>query len=192
MDSLLVPEPLNRFIPQSFYEAYELSRRHLWFPAMEKEIQRWDDRGVVTPVARPPGIKTIQVCWVFDEKTDGVGALVKRRGRCVVKGFSQKLGEHYWESFAAVVRYESVRMTLAVAAAKGLNVRLIDVVGAFLNAKPQGENFLEIPQGFENHYTIAPDVDTVLKMELNIYGTMDGTNNWARLLNETLAKLRHK
>jgi hypothetical protein len=76
-------------------------------------------------------------------------------------------------------------MTLAVAAAKGLKVRLIDVVGAFLNAKPQGENFLEIPQGFENHYTIAPGVDTVLKMELNIYGTMDGANNWARLLNKT-------
>jgi hypothetical protein len=191
-NALLVPEPLNRFIPQSFYEAYDLSRRHLWFPAMEKEIQRWDDRGVVTPVARPPGIKTIQVRWVFDEKTDGVGALVKRRGRCVVKGFSQKLGKHYWESFAAVVRYESVRMTLAVAAAKGLKVRLIDVVGAFLNAKPQGENFLEIPQGFENHYTIEPGVDTVLKMELNIYGTMDGANNWARLLNKTLSELGHK
>lgn len=83
-------------------------------------------------------------------------------------------------------------MTLPVTAAKGLNVCLIDVIGAFLNAKPQGENFLEIPQGFENHYTIAPDVDTILKMKLNIYGTMDGANNWARLLNETLAKLRHK
>ena len=76
-NALLVPEPLNRFIPQSFYEAYDLSCRHLWFPAMEKEIQCWDDRGVVTPVARLPGIKTIQVHWVFDEKTDGVGALVK-------------------------------------------------------------------------------------------------------------------
>lgn len=108
MDALLVPELLNRFIPQSFYEAYELLCHHLWFPAMEKEIQCWDDYGVATPVARPPGIKTIQVCLVFDEKMDGVGALVRQRGRCVVKGFLQKLGEHYWESFAVVVRYESV------------------------------------------------------------------------------------
>ena len=187
-----IPEPLNRFIPQSFYEAYDISRRHLWFPTMEKEIQRWDDRGVVTPVARLPGIKMIKTRWVFDEKTDGMGDLVKRRGRCVVKGFTQKLGEHYWESFAAVVRYESVRMLLALSAAKGLKIRLIDIVGAFLNAKPQGENFLEIPQGFENHYTIAPGVDTILKMEFNIYGTMDGANNWARLLNETFNKLGHK
>jgi hypothetical protein len=187
-----VSDPLNRFIPQSFYEAYDLSRRHLWFPTMEKEIQRWDDRGVVTPVARPPGIKTIKTRWVFDEKTDGMGELLKRRGRCVVKGFTQKLGEHYWESFAAVVRYESIRMLLAFAAAKGLRVRLIDIIGAFLNARPQGENYIEIPQGFENHYTIAPHVNTVLKMEFNIYGTMDGANNWAKLLNKTFQELGHR
>jgi len=159
---------------------------------MEKEIQCWDDRGVVTPVARLPGIKTIKTCWVFDEKTDGTGDLMKHRGRCVVKGFTQKLGEHYWESFTAVVQYESVHMLLALTAVKGLKFCLIDVVGAFLNAKPQGENFLEIPQEFENHYTITPGVDTVLKMEFNIYGTMDGTNNWARLLNKTFNKLGHR
>lgn len=83
-------------------------------------------------------------------------------------------------------------MTLAITAAKGLKVRFINVIGTFLNAKPQGENFLEIPQGFENHYTITPDVNTVLKMELNIYKKMDSANNWARLLNETLTKLGHK
>jgi hypothetical protein len=74
------------------------------------------------------------------------GRPVKRRGRCVVKGFTQKLGEHYWESFAAVVRYESVHMLLALSATKGLKICLIDVVGELLNAKPQGENFLEIPK----------------------------------------------
>ena len=100
--STSIPEPLNRFIPQSFYEAYDISHCHLWFLTMQKEIQSWDDRGVVTPVARLPGIKMIKRRWVFDEKTDGMGDLVKRRGRCVVKGFTQKLGEHYWESFAVL------------------------------------------------------------------------------------------
>ncbi len=36
---------------------------------------------------------------------------------------------------------------------KGLRLHLIDIVGAFLNAKPQGENYLEIPEGFETHTT---------------------------------------
>ncbi len=140
---------------------------------------------LLRPVPRPEGIKTIKTRWVFDEKTDAIGQLIKRRSRGVVKGYTQIEGKHFWESFAAVVRYESVRMLFALAAAKGLRLHLVDVVGAFLNAKPQGENYLEIPEGFETHYTI-PGVDTVLKMELNLYGTMDGANNWARLLNEHL------
>lgn len=79
-------------------------------PAMNNEIERWDNRGVVTAVQRPKGIKTIKGKWVFDLKVDGDGNLLRRRARGVVKGFTQKFGEHWWDSFAAVVRYESIRM----------------------------------------------------------------------------------
>ncbi len=48
-----VAEPLNRFIPQTFREAFDISRRHLWYPTMVKEIDRWDERGVVTPRTPP-------------------------------------------------------------------------------------------------------------------------------------------
>ena len=188
--SELPPEPNNLFIPETFKEAFDPSRRHLWFPAMVREIQRWDDREVVTPVPRTDDVKTIKTKWVFDLKHDGDGMLKKRRARGVVKGFTQKLGEHYFESFAAVVRYDSVRMLFAIIASRGLDFWLVDFVGAFLNAKPQGENYLEIPEGFENHYKI-PGIDTVLKMNLNLYGTMDGANNWFRELNQTFNKLGH-
>jgi hypothetical protein len=124
-------------------------------------------------------------------KLDGEGDLMRRRARGVVKGFTQKLGEHYFDSFAAVVRYDSVRMLFAIIAARELDFWLIDFVGAYLNAKPQGENYLKIPQGFENHYTI-PGIDTVLKMNLTIYGMMDGANNWFRELNGTFSKLGHR
>lgn len=83
------PEPLNHFVPETFAEAFDITRRHLWFPAMEKEIERWDERGVVTPVARPKGVKTIKGKWVYDLKIDGMGALMRRRARGVVKGFTQ-------------------------------------------------------------------------------------------------------
>jgi hypothetical protein len=184
-------EPNNLFIPDSFADAFDQSRRHLWFPAMVREIQRWDDRGVVTPVARPPNITTIKTKWIYDLKRNGDGDLLRRRARGVVKGFTQKLGEHYFESFAAVVRYDSVRMLFALIAARGLDFWLIDFVGAYLNAKPQGENYLEIPEGFKNHYSL-PGIDTVLKMNLTIYGTMDGANNWFNELNKTFNKLGHR
>jgi len=120
-----------------------------------------------------------------------VGNLLKRKARCVVKGFKMIQGEHYYETFAAVVRYESVRMLLAVAASRGLNLHLVNMIGAFLNAKPQGEIYLEIPPGFKSHYAI-PGVDTILRLNQNLYGTMDGANNWARHLNNTFTQLGHR
>jgi hypothetical protein len=185
------PEPLNKFIPSNFREANDISRRHLWMPAMEKEIDRWDNRGVVTPVPRPNGVNTIKGKWVYDLKQDGEGNLIRRRARGVVKGFTQKFGEHWWDSFAAVVRYESIRMLFGLIASKGLKIWLIDFVGAYLNSEPQGDNYMEIPEGFEKHYAI-PDIDTVLKMNLTIYGTMDGANNWFHELNTTFTRLNYR
>ena len=184
-------EPLNKFVPSTFAEAFDSSRRHLWMPAMEKEIDRWDNRGVVTAVPRPKGVKTIKGKWIFDLKVDGDGNLLRRRARGVVKGFTQKFGEHWWDSFAAVVRYESIRMLFALIASKGLEIWLIDFVGAYLNSEPQGENYMEIPEGFEKHYAI-PGIDTVLKMNLTIYGTMDGANNWFYELDTTFTKLNYR
>jgi Reverse transcriptase (RNA-dependent DNA polymerase) len=59
-------------------------------------------------VPHPDGIKTIKGKWVFDLKVDGDGTLLQRRAQGVVKGFMQKFGKHWWNSFAAVVRYESI------------------------------------------------------------------------------------
>jgi hypothetical protein len=143
---------------------------------MANEIQRWDDREVVTPVPQPEGIKTIKTKWVFDLKLNGDGDLIRRRARGIVKGFTQRLGEHYFESFAAVVRYDSVQMLFAIIAARGLDFWLVDFIRAYLNSKPQGINFLKIPKGFEKHYCI-PGVNTVLRMNLTIYSTMDSMNN---------------
>ena len=68
---------------------------------------------------------------------------------------------------------------------------LIDFVGAYLNSEPQGDNYLEIPEGFKTHYSI-PGVDTILKMNLTIYGTMDGANNWFYELDTTFTKLNYR
>jgi hypothetical protein len=81
-------------------------------------------------------------------------------------------------------------MLFTIIAAHELDFWLIDFVGAYLNSKPQGENYLKIPKGFENHYAI-PGVDTVLKMNLTIYGTMDSVNNWFCELNDTFCTLGH-
>jgi hypothetical protein len=72
-------EPNNLFVPDSFSDVFDQSHCHLWFPTMVHEIQRWDDRGVVTPVPCPPDIKTIKMKWVYDLKRNGNGDLIRRR-----------------------------------------------------------------------------------------------------------------
>jgi hypothetical protein len=81
-------------------------------------------------------VKTIKTRWVFNLKLNGDGELI-RGARGVMKGFTQRLGEHYFESFATVVRYDSVQMLFAIIAACGLDFWLIDFIGAYLNSKPQ-------------------------------------------------------
>lgn len=82
-------------------------------------------------------------------------------------------------------------MLFALIASLGLHLWLLDFVGTYLNSVLQGENFLGIPQGFESHYGI-PGVDTVLLINLTIYGMMDGANNSFHELNSTFTKLGHR
>lgn len=84
--------------------------------------------------------------------------------------------KHYEEFFAAIVKYKFIRILLAIIASHELKLGLINFVGAYLHAKPQGENYLKIPEGFEDYYKI-PDIDTVLKMNYTIYRIMNSRNN---------------
>jgi Reverse transcriptase (RNA-dependent DNA polymerase) len=156
-------------------------------PVMENKIEQCE---VVTAVPCPEKIKTIKGKWVFDLKVDRDKNLLHRRMPGVVKGFMQKFGKHWWDSFAAVVRYESIQMLFALSTSKGLDMWLINFVGAYLNLEPQGDNYMEIPEGFEKHYLIL-GVDTVLNMNLTIYGTMDDANNWFHELDSTFTKLNY-
>ena len=82
------------------------------------------------------------------------------------------LGEHYKESFAMVVRYKSVRILPSIIASHGLKIGLINFIGAYLNTKPQGNNYLEIFKEFKDHYKIPGT------MNYTLYRTMDSGNNW--------------
>ncbi|GAW02502.1 retrovirus-related pol polyprotein [Lentinula edodes] len=163
-----IAEPDNKFIPKLYEEAMDPIRKHLWMGPMEKEMMKWVSRGVVEPVVRQKEMKPIKNMWVYDLKEDSDGRLLERRARCVVKGM------------------ESIQMLLALTASLNLHLFAFDFTGAYLNAKPQGKNYLEIPKGFENYFSID-DMDTVLDMLYNIYGTMDGGNNWFWELDGTIS-----
>ncbi|EEB92321.1 hypothetical protein MPER_09190, partial [Moniliophthora perniciosa FA553] len=164
----------------------------LWGPPMERELEQLDTRKAFTPMSQPEGIQLIDLRWVYALKKDGEGRLKDRKARLVVKGYTQQKGVHYFESWAMVGRYESFRKIVAIAATLNLDLWSGDFTGAYLNAKPQGVNFLCLPPGFERRYSLRDGTETVLLMNINIYGTMDAGNNWFKMLDKSFRELGHR
>ncbi|KAF5361704.1 hypothetical protein D9758_007268 [Tetrapyrgos nigripes] len=185
-----VIEPENTWVPNSYAEA--MKRPDLWMKPMEKELMKLDSRKAFTPVPRPKDAKVITTRWVYALRLDGNGKITERRARLVVRGYDQVKGVHYDDTWAIVARYESERFAIAIAAYEGLDLWSGDFTGAYLNAKPQGVNYLTLPDGFKDRYSLRDGNETVLLMNINIYGSMDAGNNWFKLLDKRYREMGFK
>ena len=98
-----------------------------WKQACHEELESLRRLCVYKLVDPPKGRKVIKNCWVFNLKSDG-----RKKARLVAKGFSQVKGIGYDEIFSPVVRFETVRMMIALAALKYLHISGLDIKTAFL------------------------------------------------------------
>ena len=73
---------------------------------------------------------------------------VRYKARLVAKGFLQREGIDYIETFAPVIRYESVRILLAVTANEDYEIVKSDVKTAFLNGNLQEDISMQQPKGY--------------------------------------------
>jgi len=134
--------------PRNYEEALNSSDAELWNAAMKQEYDSLMKNRTWTLVDRPKGRNIVKTKWVFKTKLKGDGSQDKLKARLVAKGYSQRFGEDYTETFSPVIRYETVRVMLAIAAAKDMEMIQFDVATAFLNGELKEEVFMEQPQGF--------------------------------------------
>ena len=73
-------------------------------------------------VDRPFDKKVIGVRWVYKTKLNGDGSVNKLKARLVVKGYAQQFGVDFSETFAPVVRLDTIKMLLVLAAHKGWKI----------------------------------------------------------------------
>ena len=151
-----------------------------WRNAMDEEMDslRKNDTWDVVPLPRGRNVVTSK--WVFKSKTNPDGTLNRRKARLVARGFSQTAGVDYFETFAPVVRYESVRCVLSLAAARDMDIRQFDVKTAFLNGKLDEIVFMQQPEGYED------GTDRVCKLNRSLYGLKQSPRNWNARFNEFL------
>jgi hypothetical protein len=116
--------------PRSFVEA---ERHAAWHAAMQSEMDAVEKNCTWELADLPRGHNAITLKWVFKLKRDEAGVIVKHKARLVARGFVQREGIGFDDTFAPVARMESVRLFFALAAQEGWRVHYMDVKSAFLN-----------------------------------------------------------
>ena len=133
--------------PSTFEAAVSGPDQVHWREAIQAELKSMRLRGVFRAAKLPKGHRAIGTKWVFKIKRKADGSIDKYKTRLVAKGFKQKYGIDYTETFSPVVKYVTLRMVIAVAKYFGWTIDQLDVVTAFLYGVMKEQVFCVIPEG---------------------------------------------
>lgn len=122
----------------------------------------------------PPGRQPIKCKWVYAYKTKPDGSLDRFKARLVAKGYSQTPGTDFHETFSPTVKYESIRLALAVAATTGMELRQFDITTAFLHALLHTKLYMQQVPGYID--TLQKHLVCYLKKAL--YGLRQANREW--------------
>ncbi|GJR91942.1 putative ribonuclease H-like domain-containing protein [Tanacetum coccineum] len=151
-------------------------------PQDQDELLQFKLLKVWTLVDLPRDKWAIGTKWVFRNKKDERGIVVKNKARLVAQGYTQEEGIDYDEVFAPVARIEAIRLFLAYASFKDFVVYQMDVKSAFLYGKIEEEVYVCQPPGFED-----PNFpDKVYKVEKALYGLHQAPRAWYETLSTYL------
>ncbi|GKA76410.1 putative ribonuclease H-like domain-containing protein, partial [Tanacetum coccineum] len=124
------------------------------------------------------GKRAIRTKWVFRNKKDERGIMIKNTERLVVQGHRQEEGIDYEEVFAPVARIKAIRLFLAYASFMGFLVYQMDVKSAFLYGTIEKEIYVSQPPGFKD-----PDhPNKVYKVVKALYGLHQAPRAWYETL----------
>nr|GEY04430.1 putative ribonuclease H-like domain-containing protein [Tanacetum cinerariifolium] len=121
-----------------------------WIEATQDELLQFKLQQVWTLVNLPYGKRDIKTKWIYRNKKDKRGIIVRNKARLVAQGYTQEEGIDYDKVFALVARIEEIRLFLAYASFKDFVVYQMDVKSAFLYGRIKEEVYVYQPLGFED------------------------------------------
>lgn len=166
--------------PKSYAEATEGPNKDSWLAAIKQELDSHETNKTWKIVDRPKEGTTLTTKWVFKIKYDLEGRVERFKARLVARGYRQKYGLDYQETYAPVARMESVRVLLVLAAVRKWTVKQFDVTTAFLNGVLEEDVFIEPPQGISIAKTQC------LKLVKSLYGLKQAPRAWSSKFNEVV------
>lgn len=169
--------------PRSYEEAVNSSCSAEWRNAMKCEYDALVTNNVWELVDRPIDKNVVKCKWVYKVKFDASGKFDRFKARLVARGFTQREGVDYNETFSPVVRHSTMRILFSIANQYDLNIDHLDVATAFLNGDLNEVIYMEQPVGFSDKYP-----NKVCLLKKSIYGLKQASRMWNCKIHSLLCK----
>ncbi|CAI7854777.1 unnamed protein product [Closterium sp. NIES-54] len=155
VSTLLAPEgdsdAPNIPTPRSYAEAIEGPYSSQWQSAMDAEMASWKSTGTCINQVPPPGANIVSGMWIFRVKRPPGSAPVFK-ARYVARGFSQRQGVDYFQTFSPTPKMTTLQVLLHVAAQRDYKLHSLDFSTAFLQGSLHEEIWLRRPPGFTGSF----------------------------------------
>ncbi|CAI7882384.1 unnamed protein product [Closterium sp. NIES-54] len=170
--------------PHSYAEAITGPYSSQWQAAMDAEMASWKSTGTYVDEVPPPGVNIVDGMWIFRVKRPP-GSPPAFKARYVARGFSQRQGVDYFQTFSPTPKMTTLRVFLHVAAQRDYELHSLDFSTAFLQGSLQEEIWLRRPPGFTGSFPTG----TQWSLRRPVYGLRQAPREWHDTLRTTLAAL---
>ncbi|CAI5979742.1 unnamed protein product [Closterium sp. NIES-65] len=151
---------------------------------MDAEMASWKFTGTYVDAVPPPGANILSGMWIFRVKRPP-GSPPVFKARYVARGFSQRRGVDYFQTFSPTPKMTTLRVLLHIAAQRDYELHSLDFSTAFLQGSLHEEIWLRRPPGFTG--TFPPGTQWSLRRP--VYGLRQAPREWHDTLRTTLAAL---
>ncbi|CAI6009629.1 unnamed protein product [Closterium sp. NIES-65] len=178
------PDALDIPTPRSYAEAIEGPYSSQWQAAMDAEMASWKSTGTYVDEVPLPGANIVSGMWIFRVKRPP-GFQPVFKARYVARGFSQRQGVDYFQTFSPTLKMTTLRVLLHVAAHRDYELHSLDFSTAFLQGSLHEEIWLRRPPGFTGYFPPG----TQWSLWRPVYGLCQAPREWHDTLRTTLAAL---
>ena len=173
--------------PNSYQEMRMSANVNQWMKAVNEELKSMETNKVWKIMKNPGKIKPLKSKWVFKLKEDEYGHPIRYKARLIAKGYLQKPGVDYDETYSPVAKLTTLRIVLAVGVHRNMYFHRLDVKTAFLYGDLDENVYLNVPEGMQ-----VEEPDVVLKLQKSLYELKQSPRCWNNKFNSTLINLGFK
>jgi hypothetical protein len=147
--------------------------------------------------AKPTNARLLSSIWSYRRKISPIGKIPKYKACICIDGSQQEYGRDYWEVYAPVVNWPTIRLMLLLSSILNLKQQQVDYTPAFPQAPLEDPVYMRMPQGWtvDESGNLAQHPDPTfhdrshfIQLRRNLYGCKQAARNWFKYLTQGLLK----